>query len=59
MKRQNVCKRHVVVYTGFKQTKRTIFLHVILFNQVSQVQYYVTFITFGYKKSLGSSYCGA
>ena len=27
--RHNVCKRHVAIDTGFKQTERTIFLHVI------------------------------
>ena len=30
MKRHSVCKRHVAIDTGFKQTERTIFLHVIL-----------------------------
>ena len=27
--KQFVCKRHVAIDTGFKQTKRAIFLHVI------------------------------
>ena len=29
MKRHNVCKRHVAIDTGFKQTEGAIFLHVI------------------------------
>ena len=29
VKRHNVCKRHVSIDTGFKQTERAIFLHVI------------------------------
>ena len=29
VKRHNVCKRHVAIDTGFKQTERSIFLHVI------------------------------
>ena len=29
VKRHNICKRHVSNDTGFKQTERAIFLHVI------------------------------
>ena len=29
VKRHNVCKRHVAIDTGFKQTERAMFLHVI------------------------------
>ena len=29
VKRRNACKRHVATDTGFKQTERTIFLHII------------------------------
>ena len=29
VKRHNVCQLHISIYTGFKQTERTIFLHVI------------------------------
>ena len=29
VKRHNVCKRHVSIETGFKQTERAIFLSVI------------------------------
>ena len=29
VKRLNVCKRYVAIDAGFKQTERTIFLHVI------------------------------
>ena len=29
VKRHNVCKRHVFIDTGFRQTERAIFLHVI------------------------------
>ena len=30
VKHRNVCKRHVAIDTGLKQTERIIFLHVIL-----------------------------
>ena len=33
VKRQNVCKRHLAIDTGFKQTERTIFLRVITMGQ--------------------------
>ena len=33
MKRHNVCKGHVSIDIGFKQTKRTIFLHIIPMGQ--------------------------
>ena len=29
VKHHSVCKRHVSIDTGFKQTERTIFLHVV------------------------------
>ena len=35
VKRHNVCKRHVTIDTGVKQTERTIFLHVTCyFNRI-------------------------
>ena len=34
VKRHNVCKRHVAIDTGFKQTERTIFLCVISMGKI-------------------------
>ena len=37
VKRHNVCKRHVAIDPGFKQTERTIFSTVINFNGIKIV----------------------